>query len=232
MSCSSPFPPLQKAKCFCLFLVCHTNHSRFEKSSDQTPIDVNKSSFEVFQIYHNRKLLQPFSSVFNKRPAALKFVTSSENWRLQKSCHQLANHTLFFGRSSESWWEREDRCTVVGRCFFKFMNVWCFALLLAPATKVMREMFQRMTALWYVSRVMWGTEFRREMPREAEKWVSSSYLRLGLIVNFNLVYIIFWCWEKVPPWSVRGKAFNSLNEVQGILDLFEFFERLQGIVDI
>ena len=26
----------------------------------------------------------------------------------------------FSGRSSESWWEREDRCTVVGRCFFKF----------------------------------------------------------------------------------------------------------------
>ena len=91
VSCSSPFPPLQKAKCFCLFLVCHTNHSRFEKSSDQTPIDVNKSSFEVFQIYHNRKLLQPFSSFFNKRPAALKFVTSSENWRLQKSRHQIAN---------------------------------------------------------------------------------------------------------------------------------------------
>ena len=71
----------------------------------------------------------------------------------------------------------------------------------------------------------------RKMPGEAEKWVSSNHLRLGLIVNFNLVYNIFWCWEKVPPWSVRGKAFNSLNEVQGILDLFEFFERLQGIVD-
>ena len=71
----------------------------------------------------------------------------------------------------------------------------------------------------------------RKMPGEAEKWVSSNHLRLGLIVNFNLVYNIFWCWEKVPPWSVRGKAFNSLNEVQGILDLFEFFECLQGIVD-
>ena len=88
---SFPSVTKKKAKCFCLFLVCHKNHSRLEKSSDQTPINVNKSSFEVFQINHNRKLLQPFSSVFNKRPAALKFVTSSENWRLQKSCHQIAN---------------------------------------------------------------------------------------------------------------------------------------------
>ena len=30
---------------------------------------------------------------------------------------------------------------------------------------------------------------------------------------------------------MRGKAFNSLNEVQGILDRFEFFDRLQVIVD-
>ena len=30
---------------------------------------------------------------------------------------------------------------------------------------------------------------------------------------------------------MHGKAFISLNEVQGILDLFEFFERLQVIVD-
>ena len=30
---------------------------------------------------------------------------------------------------------------------------------------------------------------------------------------------------------MRGKYFNSLNEVQGILDHFEFFERLQIIVN-
>jgi len=88
---SFPSVTKKKAKCFCLFLVCHTNHSRLEKSSHQTPINVNKSSFEVFQINHNRILLQPFFSVFNKRPAALKFETSSENWRFQKSCHQIAN---------------------------------------------------------------------------------------------------------------------------------------------
>ena len=88
---SFPSVTKKKAKCFCLFLVCHTNHSRLEKSSDQTPINVNNSSFEVFQINHNRKLLQPFSFVFNKRPATLKFETSSENWRLQKSCYQIAN---------------------------------------------------------------------------------------------------------------------------------------------
>ena len=60
---SCPSVTKKKAKCFCLFLVyvCHTNHSRLEKSSDQTPINVNNSSFEVFQINHNRKLLQPFS---------------------------------------------------------------------------------------------------------------------------------------------------------------------------
>jgi len=53
--------------------------------------------------------------------------------------------------------------------FSNLMNVWCFALLLAPATRVMREMFQRMTALWYVSRVMWGTEFREENARRSRK---------------------------------------------------------------
>ena len=31
---------------------------------------------------------------------------------------------------------------------------------------------------------------------------------------------------------MRGKAFKSLNEGEGILDLFEFFERLQVIVDM
>ena len=88
---SFPSVTKKKAKCFCLFLICHTNHSRLEKSSHQTPINVYKSSSAVFQINHKRKLLQPFFSVFNKRPAALKFETSSENWRFQKSCHQIAN---------------------------------------------------------------------------------------------------------------------------------------------
>ena len=37
--------------------------------------------------------------------------------------------------------------------------------------------------------------------------------------------------EKIPPWSVRGKSFNSLSEVQGILDLFEFVKCLQVIFD-
>ena len=37
--------------------------------------------------------------------------------------------------------------------------------------------------------------------------------------------------EKNPPWSELGKPFNSFNKVQGKLDLFEFFERLQVIVD-
>ena len=86
------FPSItkKKAKYFCVFLVCHTNHSILEKSSDQTPINVNNSSFEVFQINHNRKLLQPFFFFFNKRPAALKFGTSLENLRFQKSRHQIA----------------------------------------------------------------------------------------------------------------------------------------------
>jgi len=43
---------------------------------------------------------------------------------------------------------------------------------------------------------------------------------------------VYWCWKKIPPWSVHRKSFNSLNEVHGISDLFEFFEHLQGIVDI
>ena len=30
---------------------------------------------------------------------------------------------------------------------------------------------------------------------------------------------------------MRGKYFNSLNEVEGILDRFEFFERLQRIIN-
>ena len=30
---------------------------------------------------------------------------------------------------------------------------------------------------------------------------------------------------------MRGKAVKSLNEVEGILDLFEIFERLQVIID-
>ena len=68
----------KKAKCFYLFLVCHTNHSRLEKSSHQTTINVNKSSFEVFQINHNHKLLQPSFSVSilgaNENPRLLEIL--------------------------------------------------------------------------------------------------------------------------------------------------------------
>ena len=37
--------------------------------------------------------------------------------------------------------------------------------------------------------------------------------------------------EKSPPWYKGGKFFNPLSEIQGILDHFEFIERLQVIVD-
>ena len=37
--------------------------------------------------------------------------------------------------------------------------------------------------------------------------------------------------EKSPTLVLHGKFFNSLDKVQGIVDLFEFMERLQVIVD-
>ena len=85
------FPSVTKKKCQMLLSFSDMPYKPQQIGEKFRPINVNNSSFEVFQINHNRKLLQPFSSVFNKRLAALKFVTSSENWRLQKSCHQIAN---------------------------------------------------------------------------------------------------------------------------------------------
>ena len=37
--------------------------------------------------------------------------------------------------------------------------------------------------------------------------------------------------EKIPPLICALEVFQFLNEVQGNLDLFEFFERLQVIID-
>ena len=87
LRCSSPFPPLQKkAKCFCLFLVCHTNHSRLEKSSNQTPINVTKSSFEVFQINHNHKLeIAEILIVVTKVPTNLN-ISSFDKFQIKYNC--------------------------------------------------------------------------------------------------------------------------------------------------
>ena len=48
---------------------------------------------------------------------------------------------------------------------------------------------------------------------------------------FALNYILMLEKFKVPPWSVHGMSFNSLNEVEGFLDLIDFLIRLQAIVD-
>jgi hypothetical protein len=45
----------------------------FRKIVTKLPTNLNISSFDKFQIKYNCDLLQPFPSVFNKRPAALKF---------------------------------------------------------------------------------------------------------------------------------------------------------------
>ena len=62
--------------------------------------------------------------------------------------------------------------------------------------------------------------------------VSYHYLYLGSSVNFYLEDEISSGEKKVPRWSVPRKYFNSKDEFQGILDRFEFFERLQESINI
>ena len=51
-------------------------------------------------------------------------------------------------------------------------------------------------------------------------------------LNSEFLVSLFWFKEKAPPpWSVRGKSFTSLNNIEGMLDRFEFFERLQVLID-